>query len=75
MGSSHVRFSENLGRVAKAEVEESVAAILGQYAEFFTVTILQDGKQCTISWAYDEAAIIGHPNWTGNTFCIQRIPT
>ena len=50
-------FSENLKRATKAEVEEGVAAILGQYAEFFTVTILQSGKRCAISWAYNEAAI------------------
>lgn len=48
-------FRENLNHVA--EVEEGVAAILGQYAEFFTVTILQSGKRCTISWAYNEVAI------------------
>jgi len=41
----------------KAEVKEGVAAILGRYAEFFTVTILQSGKGCTISWAYNEVAI------------------
>jgi hypothetical protein len=50
-------FNEHLNRATKEEVKEGIAAILGQYADFFTVHILQNGKRCAISWEYNEAAI------------------
>ncbi len=50
-------FNDNLKDLTKEVVEESVAAILGQYADFFTVHVLQNGKRCAISWEYNEAAI------------------
>ncbi|RQD84647.1 hypothetical protein D5R95_05675 [Methanosalsum natronophilum] len=46
-----------MNRATKKEVEENIAAMLGQYADFFTVHILQNRKRCAISWDYDEAAI------------------
>jgi len=50
-------FKENCKGRTKEEVEESIAGILGQYADFFTVHVLQNGKRCAISWEYNEAAI------------------
>jgi len=50
-------YNENLKRSTKEKIEEDLAAILGPYAEFFSIHILQNGKRFAISWEYNEAAI------------------
>jgi hypothetical protein len=46
-----------LKQSTKEKFEKDLDAILGLYADFFTVYILQNGKRCAISCDYNEAVI------------------